>query len=141
MHIETIEMHLDKFHYQTLDQQKGFKSEKIPSDFKVTLTNDQPDAKQMIEVQAKATIDFVEQTYRVAAVSTGRFKLEARYLKIMGQAKTNAKAKSEMDALVKVLYETLMERVRIYSGLFSMDRGQTPAIPPLAVLEDGILSR
>lgn len=136
----TLKIQVTQFMYEGITDKKvtNFQKEMIPShfDIKILDTNSGPQGGAKIAVET--SVDFCEPTYRIKSTVIGEFNIDSSYLKIIGKESQDKRNEMRMNQLVTELYNILMERVRIYSGLFSLETNIEAKIPPLAVVKNGI---
>lgn len=140
MNIKILETHLKKFVYEIVPNEKvtNFRSEKIPSDFSLKILDTDVSKSKSIKIGASAKVSFAEATYLISGEVVGEFIIDATYLETMGKSSQDEISKKKMDKLVEAIYNILMERIRIYSGLFSLEPGKDVKVPPLEITSGGI---
>lgn len=136
----TLKIQVTQFVYEGIADKKitNFQNEMIPSNFDIKILDTNSGQQGGVKIAVETSVDFREPTYRIKSTVIGEFNIDSEYLEIIGKESQNKLNKMRMNQLVTALYNTLMERVRIYSGLFSLETNVEAKIPPLAVIEDGI---
>jgi hypothetical protein len=137
---KTLKIQVTRFMYEGVIDKKitNFQNEMIPSDFDIKILELNDDQSKGAKIAVKTSVDFNEPTYSIKSTVIGEFNIDGEYLNIIGRENQSQSNKTQMDRLVSALYNVLMERVRIYSGLFSLETQITAKIPPLAIIKNGI---
>lgn len=137
---KTLKIQVTRFMYEGVTDKKitNLQNEMVPSDFDIKILEINDDQSKGAKIAVKTSVNFNEPTYRIKSTVIGEFNIDGEYLNIIGRENQSQSNKTQMNQLVSALYNVLMERVRIYSGLFSLETQITAKIPPLAIIKNGI---